>query len=129
MAGTMVGAMKLARVGRVALMALATILLTELMLRCYASISQTPRGLRFDADIGHRPLPGIVKVGPHWSAKEPARTNTHGWRDAEHDFARVEGRFRFVAVGDSFTWGAEVDYGERYTEFLEQKLGGGRSST
>lgn len=94
--------------------------LAEVGLRLAAERTHRVRGLRFDPLLGWRPLPNVVRWGADWSADEAARTNSDGWRDAEFTRA-AEGRARIVAIGDSFTWGAGVDYGERWTEFLENE--------
>ena len=96
--------------------------LSETALVVYARATQRERGLLFDRVIGWRMRPGLVKTGSGWSARSPARTNSHGWRDDECDFARPPGRKRIVALGDSFTFGAGVDHGERWTEELERQI-------
>lgn len=96
-----------------------TAVATEVGLRVVAHATHRVRGLRFDPDVGWRPIPGVVKVGRFWSADEPARINSVGLRDAEHPLERPPGVYRIVALGDSFAYGAGVDYGERFSELLE----------
>lgn len=108
------------RVARGLIVALAALVLLEGGLRIGARVAQRERGLSFHADFGWRPLPGITKVGRHWSAKVPAWTNSRGWRDAEAALERATGVRRIVVLGDSFTFGVQVDYGERFTEVLEE---------
>lgn len=45
--------------------------------------------------------------------------NSHGLRDREYSYARNPGRVRILAVGDSFTFGEGVPYGERFTDIAE----------
>lgn len=47
----------------------------------------------------------------------PVCNNQTGFRDAA--FHVNQSRYRIMAVGDSFTWGIGVPYGERWTEQLE----------
>ena len=76
----------------------------------------------YDPELGWRLLPDVEKRGPFWGVDEPARTNSRGWRDAEHPLAKPPGVRRIVALGDSFTFGVDADYGERYTEVLERDV-------
>ena len=57
----------------------------------------------YDPELGWRLLPDVEKRGPFWGVDEPARTNSRGWRDAEHPLAKPPGVRRIVALGDSFT--------------------------
>ncbi|MCC6669862.1 MAG: SGNH/GDSL hydrolase family protein [Planctomycetes bacterium] len=94
----------------------------EIGLRLVARLTDRERGLVYDQDLGWRMRPGLRKVGAFWSARVPATTNARGWRDAEHALAAPAGTRRVVALGDSFTFGVGADYGERFTEVLEQIL-------
>lgn len=91
----------------------------EVAARAWASATSRERGIGYDADMGFRPLPNVQKHNAFWGADEPARTNSRGWRDDEHPLERVPGVARVVALGDSFTFGVDVDAGERWTEHLE----------
>ena len=77
------------------------------------------RGVTYHAEYGWRLLPDVTKTGTYWGLNKPASTNSSGWRDAEHSFERTDGKRRLVAIGDSFTFGTSVDYGDRFTELLE----------
>lgn len=92
----------------------------ELGLRIWSQRTHRERGSVFDPELGWRMVPSVVKVGKWWSADEPARTNALGWRDAEFALERRPGVRRVIALGDSFTFGVAVDYGERFTEELER---------
>jgi hypothetical protein len=48
--------------------------------------------------------------------------STKGWRDRERDYAKRPGTTRLVALGDSFTFGAGVAYGKRFTEVAADRL-------
>lgn len=52
------------------------------------------------------------------------RTNALGLRDGDHAYEKPPGVLRVLALGDSFTFGEGVAYGERFTEIPEQQLGG-----
>jgi lysophospholipase L1-like esterase len=99
------------------------LLVAEGGLRLAAHLASRERGQLFDPELGWRLAPNLRrKVGRYWSAHVPAWTNSRGWRDAETSFERQPGRQRIVALGDSFTFGVSVDYGERFTELLERSF-------
>jgi hypothetical protein len=90
--------------------------------RVTAKLALRDRGLRFDSELGWWHLPNVRKTGFYWSANEPGWTNSKGLRDIDYTYARPAGVGRAVALGDSFTFGVGVDYGQRYTEFLENAI-------
>jgi hypothetical protein len=45
--------------------------------------------------------------------------NSKGLRDREYGYQRISGKFRIVALGDSFTFGEGVPYGERFVDIPE----------
>lgn len=49
-------------------------------------------------------------------------TNQFGYRDAEWAEKPSESKTRILVLGDSFTFGEGVNYGERYTEVAESKI-------
>jgi hypothetical protein len=112
------------RLARIALAALALLVALELGLRGAAALTGRARGVRFDADLGWRMLPGVEKHGRFWGRDEPARTSSRGWREEEFTERPAPGVRRVVALGDSFTFGVSVDRGERFTERLEELLEG-----
>ncbi|MFN3241025.1 MAG: hypothetical protein ACE37K_05865 [Planctomycetota bacterium] len=61
------------------------------------------------------------QAGSQWCDALPARTNPRGWPDAEPLAVRRPGSRRILALGDSMTFGAKVDYGQRFTEDLEDE--------
>jgi len=97
------------------------LLLVEVGARLVSKITLQERGHVFDRDLGWRPLPNIRKRNAFWGTDEPAFTNAQGLRDGEHAYARPPGVKRVVVLGDSFTFGVGVDYGERFTELLERE--------
>lgn len=107
---------------RIAIVLVVVLLALEAGLRIFSKLTHRERGIVFDPDLGWRMLPNLVKQGPQWSGKVPATTNAAGWRDAEFARERTPGVRRIVALGDSFVFGVGVDYGERFTELLEQKI-------
>ena len=109
---------------RIALVALAALIVLELALRVVAHVAHRERALVFDRDLGWRQRPNLTKVGHYWSASEPTRLNSRGWRDRERSFDKPAGTRRIVALGDSFTFGAMVDVHERFTDRLESSLSG-----
>jgi lysophospholipase L1-like esterase len=94
----------------------------EIAIRVVAHVTLRGRGVQYDSELGWRMLPEIRKVGTHWSDDEPAWTNAEGFRDEAHAFEPPPGVRRIVALGDSFTAGETVDFGERFTEHLERDL-------
>jgi hypothetical protein len=97
------------------------LLASELLLRSASWLAGKTRTLTADADLGWRMLPGVHKWGDGWSAARAGTTNSLGWRDDEFAVARVDGRRRLLAIGDSFVFGFGVDQGERFTELLEDE--------
>ena len=93
----------------------------EVGLRVYATSTNKVRGATYDNDLGWRMLPGITKAGHQWCDQVPAKTNTLGWRDTEFSRMKGEKGLRIVALGDSFTFGHGVDYGDRFSEVLERR--------
>jgi len=108
---------------RWALLGLLLLVAGELLLRAGAQLGGKERGIRSDAQLGWRMLPGITRSGPLWGGELPSTLNSDGWRDAEFG-PRVAGVRRLVVVGDSFTFGVGVDLGARYTELLERDVAG-----
>lgn len=78
--------------------------------------------MAFDGELGWRPLPNVKKVGDVWGVSRPATTNSHGWRDIEHSYDKPPGMHRAIAIGDSFTFGTNVDDGERFTDLLPHRI-------
>jgi len=49
-------------------------------------------------------------------------TNSRGYRDEERSLAKPPGTHRIVALGDSFAWGAGVEFEDAYPQRLERML-------
>ena len=49
------------------------------------------------------------------------RTNSRGLRDREYPLEKPAGKTRILALGDSFTFGHGIAYGERFTDILESE--------
>ena len=47
------------------------------------------------------------------------KTNSKGLRDQEYPAQKPPGKTRILAIGDSFTFGTGIDYGDRFTDRLE----------
>jgi hypothetical protein len=90
----------------------------EAGLRVYARLTRRERGIVFDAHLGWRMLPGVTRTGSQWGGARPTTINSLGWRSAEPEATPATGRLRWVALGDSFTFGVGVEQEERYTEQL-----------
>ncbi len=101
-----------------------SVLALEVVARVYARASGRERGIGLDARLGWRPLPDVEKHGALWGAKNPARTNSMGWRDVQRDFAKKPGSTRALILGDSYVFGVGVDDGERVSEALEREMPG-----
>lgn len=98
---------------------IVSLLLAEVGLRVVAHATLRERGVTLDEHLGYHMLPNVEKSGGEWGSGEPARTNSHGWRDGEHSYRLPADTQRILALGDSFTFGQNVDYGLRFTELLE----------
>ena len=48
--------------------------------------------------------------------------NSKGYRDRERTLARPPGTRRVVSLGDSFAWGASVEFEDAYPQRLERGL-------
>ncbi len=53
---------------------------------------------------------------------ETGWTNSLGYRDNEHRLAKPPGLRRALVLGDSFTWGAKVEFDDAYPRRLERGL-------
>ena len=47
------------------------------------------------------------------------KTNSKGLRDQEYPAVKPPGKTRILAIGDSFTFGTGIAYGDRFTDLLE----------
>src|SRR5262245_22546779 len=68
-----------------------------------------------------RPQPtGYAPVNTNRRAMRPQ--NAHGYRDRERALAKPAGVHRVVSLGDSFAWGASVEFEDAYPQRLERGL-------
>jgi hypothetical protein len=75
---------------------------------------------RFDPVLGWDNLAGAEGRFTRMEFSYPVRINADGLWDADiHEKAPHE--FRVAVLGDSFTWGLGVGYGERFTEVIEAR--------
>ncbi len=52
-----------------------------------------------------------------------APTNSRGYRDKERTLAKPPGLKRLLSLGDSFAWGAGIEFDDTYGQRLERQLG------
>jgi hypothetical protein len=68
-----------------------------------------------------RPQPtGYAPVNTNRRAMRPQ--NAHGYRDRERTAAKPAGVHRVLSLGDSFAWGASVEFEDAYPQRLERGL-------
>jgi hypothetical protein len=68
--------------------------------------------------------PGAVELATTSDFSVVYRINSRGLRDGEHAHERPAGGRRYVALGDSFTFGAGIAYGRRFSDIPERRLAG-----
>ncbi len=73
---------------------------------------------RYDADLGWAPVPN-ARAAFTGSRTVEVRNNSLGLRDIEHDRG---GRQKILFIGDSFTWGFDVETKDRFTEILRARM-------
>ncbi len=75
---------------------------------------------RFDPILGWNNLAGMQGQFSRSEFSYPVKINSSGFWDAELAPKRAD-EFRVAVLGDSFTWGQGVPYGERFTEIVEAR--------
>jgi hypothetical protein len=98
-----------ARRGEIALLlfgVLAALVLGELLARAFGRVEVGSSGYPF------------VDTRSRWSKP----TNSRGYRDDEHAQAKPGGVRRLVCLGDSFAWGAGMEYDDAFPKRLERAL-------
>jgi hypothetical protein len=75
---------------------------------------------RFDPVLGWDNLAGAEGRFTRLEFSYPVRINADGLYDADVR-EKKQGEFRVAVLGDSFTWGLGVPYGERFTEIVEAR--------
>jgi hypothetical protein len=66
--------------------------------------------------------PGTVELATTSDYTVIYRVNSRGLRDSEHAVERPSAGSRFVALGDSFTFGVGISLGSRFTDVPERQL-------
>lgn len=74
---------------------------------------------RYDEILGWFPKPNLEET-LLWGNEISIRSNSRGYRDAEHEFTRE--KKRLLVLGDSFVWGFNVEEEDRFTELLADSL-------
>ncbi|HEV7498666.1 MAG TPA: hypothetical protein VGQ33_01625, partial [Vicinamibacteria bacterium] len=75
-----------------------------------------------------RPRPtGYAPVNTNRRAMRPQ--NSRGYRDLERSLAKPPGTRRVLSLGDSFAWGASVEFEDAYPQRLERALSRRRRET
>jgi lysophospholipase L1-like esterase len=80
---------------------------------------------RLDPDLGWSGRPGATGRVTDGKLDYAVELNSQGFRDPERTLAKPPGTKRVLALGDSVTWGWGVEFGQRFTDLLEQRLGPG----
>jgi len=76
----------------------------------------------YDKYLPYKPCPLSRKEENREGIKIEYKHNSLGFRDEEHALAKGNGVFRILAVGDSFTYGLGIPYGQSYLRLLENTL-------
>lgn len=66
--------------------------------------------------------PGYAPVNTATNSRAHGPTNTQGYRDFERARSKRVGERRVVALGDSFTWGASVEFDDAWPQRVERAL-------
>jgi hypothetical protein len=74
---------------------------------------------RFDADLGWAGVPGGSGQLVTENASVSLQNNSHGFRDVEHS---ASDKPAIVFLGDSFTWGFEVEFDEMFVNLMRESL-------
>ncbi len=102
---------------------LVCLLLGELWVRQFlpqSDLRHRDLFFRYEPFVGTEGIPDKKGVFGNRSFKTVVEHNSEGHRDGEHSKANLDGRFRILTVGDSFTWGHGVNNDEIYMKVLEQ---------
>jgi GDSL-like lipase/acylhydrolase family protein len=111
-------------VGVCALIIVATLAVTEILLRVAdfrelrQDASERSLAYGYDSELGWVPRPGSVSTVTTERTIH-ARHNALGFRDIEF---KPDGRPVMLFLGDSFVWGVDAEAGERFTDILRGKL-------
>ncbi len=78
-------------------------------------------GVRVSGAAARSPS-GYPRVNTDTSRRARGPVNAAGYRDLDHALAKPAGTTRIVVLGDSFTWGAGVEWDDTWAEHLERAL-------
>ncbi|MCB0329121.1 MAG: hypothetical protein KDD70_05645 [Bdellovibrionales bacterium] len=102
------------------------LLLSELIIRALGIAPPLPSGYsNFQPDkyLPYRMAPFDTQHVKTAEFEVTYTTNNHGFRDIEdYSYDKPESEFRILALGDSFTFGAAVQFEESYLHLLEERL-------
>jgi lysophospholipase L1-like esterase len=73
-------------------------------------------------ELGWLPKPGSESRNRNAEFDVQVAYNSKGWRDVEHDYAKPDGVFRIVVLGDSTIEGYSVDFEDSFAVRLQQLL-------
>ena len=73
---------------------------------------------RYDKELGWFPIENTTKEY-QGTRLIHVKSNKDGFRDVEHGSKKKK---RIAFLGDSFVWGYDVEYGERFTEYLQERM-------
>lgn len=74
-----------------------------------------------DPAIGKLLRPGASVLAVNSDFAVPYEINSHGMRDKEYT-SRKAGKIRYLALGDSYTFGEGIPYGNRFADIPEEQL-------
>jgi lysophospholipase L1-like esterase len=83
-------------------------------------LGDAPKAARYGWAL--KPHQLIKILDPDTGAIYSDYANSEGWRDRERSIQRRPNTLRFLAIGDSVTYGAIVEQADTYTAILERKL-------
>lgn len=111
----------------VILSTLLALLISEAALRSlgHAPMYVSPERDRFwkyDALLGWTHRPGQQGTFTTPQFQTTVSINSHGLRDREYSYERLQGTGRILILGDSFAWGYGVEESQRFSELLEANL-------
>jgi lysophospholipase L1-like esterase len=114
---------------------LLTLIALEAVVRVAGFAPPLPKLYRAYIYVPHPILPYHQKPSITRTAKagtgeftQSIQHNRAGYRDCEHTIGKADGTLRILGVGDSFTYGAGVDFPDTYLALLERKLNASKVS-
>jgi lysophospholipase L1-like esterase len=74
-------------------------------------------------DLGWVGIPNLVTRVTAPKFEYHVELNSRGLRDHEYEYAKDDGVFRIVMLGDSVTWGWGVEQGQLFADLVDDELG------